>query len=300
MSRLGSGAAAIATALAVVAACGGGGGSSATTTSAPPSSEAPSTSAEPTTTTTAIDPALQQLLLQAEDLTGFKKAAEPDPGNPDDPRLCDPAEAPAQKPLDDGPNADGPTLERESNADVEVTSFAARATPDEAQAAMDELLDAKVKQCIEEDLKTVLEQEGATPGASYAVKTTPSRSTVSGVDQVVVLASTITVSGAVSQTLRADFVLLRSGGTVLGVQYFGPAGATSVTERQRIVAVAARKLAATAPGTSTTAGAGGSTSSTSSTSSSGRSSTTRRSSSTTRAGATTSSSRASSTTSTTR
>lgn len=297
MRSLASGAAAVGTALAIVAACGGGGGSRSNTTAAPPPDESTTTSAEPTTTSTTIDPALEELLLVAEDLTGFRKQADPEPEDPNEPRLCDPSVAPAQKVLDDGPSADGPTLARESNEEVEVSSFVAQASPEEARAAMDELLDPKVRQCAEERLKMLLEQDAAQPGVTYAVKTTSSRSTVGGVEQAVVLASTITAGGSgATRTIRADIVLLRSGGTVLGVDYFGPSSATSVAERQRIVAVAARKLAATGSGTSTTAAGGGSTSSTSA---SRRTSTTRRSTSTTRDRSTTSSSRSSSTTGTT-
>jgi hypothetical protein len=164
-------------------------------------------------------------------------------------------------------------------------------TPEKAEAAVKEALDPDVVKCIEGDMRTEIEKD-LPSGTTLEFKTTPTESSVPGTDQAVLVASTVTVKAAATVTLRADIVFLRKAGVILSVFYIGPTNLATSAERQRIVAIAAKKLAGDS-GTSTTGAAGGSTSS------SGRSTTTRRGSTTTRQGGSTSSS-SRSTTSTTR
>lgn len=270
---------AVAVALAL-AACGGGDDEAATTTSAP--AESTTTSVQPTTTT--IDPALQQLLLVAADLEGFKEqpGAPPVDEASTAPICGDQAVAPAGAALRDEPFADGPTLVRGAEDAVEVSSSALKTTAERAESALNEIVDPKVVDCLEADFKTEAEKN-LPAGSTVTLESTATKSTVTGVDQAVLVTSTSTVkSEARTVATRVDLVFLREEGTILTVNYLGPTALTSNGERQRIVAIAARKLAGPdAAGTSTTTG-GSSTSSRQSTTSS------RRSTSTTGAGTTSS------------
>lgn len=281
-----------ATALAVVA-CGGGGDKASTTTT-PTTGESTSSSFE--TTTTTIDPALQELLLVAEDLKDFKEQATTEPVDPDGsnaPTCGDPAIAPAGRALDGEPSVDGGRFVRGPQDAVDVSSSVVATTPEKAEAALKEVLEPKVVECLEGDFRTEVEKE-APAGTTVTFKTTSAASTVPGIDQAVLVSSTVTLkNGATTSTRRVDLVFLRKAGVILTIPYSGPTELATSAERQRIVAIAARKLAGEAAGTSTTAGASGSTTSTRR----GATTSTRRSTSTTRQGSTTSSTRA--TTSTT-
>ncbi len=282
---------ALSVALLAGAGCGGGGGKAATTTSAPPSSETTSSSVASTTSST-IDQTLKELLLVAADLPGFKEATTP-AGTAELFKTCDPAEVPAFKLLNDSPSIEGGTFERGKDDAVGVTSSVYSVTAEQAEDGLTELLDAKALECLEKDLRAIVEED-LTAGQTATVKLTSTKATVAGVDQVVILSATVTLKeGATTLTTRQDGVFLRSAGTILEVDYLGPTTLATPAERQKIVAVAARKLAAAASGGTTTTGSGGS--STSSTRSSG-SSTTRRSTPTTRRSSTSTTTKATTTT----
>jgi hypothetical protein len=301
----------LAVALAI-SACGSGGGKGAST-STPTTAESTSSSAEATTTSTTIDPALKALLLVADDLPQFKEAANPSPDQ-DLFKTCDPAEVPAFKVLYDAPSVDGSTFSRGADDAVEVTSSVTSTTAEQGQAGLDEVLEPKAVECLQTDLQALTDKDKP-EGTTATVKVTTAKSTVAGVDQTVLLSTTTTVKQgatttttegssttrqsssttkqAATQVIRQDLVFLRLGGTILVVTYLGPSGLTSTTERQRIVAVAAKKLTdGTSGSTSTTTGSG----SGSSTSSTRGSSTTRRSTTSTSTRGSTSSSRSTSTT----
>lgn len=292
-------AAAVAVALvALGAACGGGGGGGATTTSAPPSTEeSTTTSVEVTTTTLGIDPALQELLLVAEDVPNFKEKDPPVSVNPsaeDDDALqkCE-AQVPELKDAADTPEIEGSTFVRGADDAVEVSSSVSDGDPAEAQALLDALLDGKLTACLEESFKAGVGPD-APAGVDVTFKTTQTKATVAGADQTVVLSSAFGVSGGgVKLSFRLDIVLLRQEGTVVSIFYFGPSNITSSAERQRLVAAVSKKLQGTSSSSS-------STSSTSKSSSTTRraTSTTRRSTSTTRQASTTSSSSSSGSSST--
>ena len=278
-------------AMALVAAgCGGDGDKAATTTSSPPTSEETTTTLPATTTTTALGPELEKLLLVEADLPNFEEQAEgPAEADDDDDitEICDATETPALTALEGEPEATGKTFERGSGIPVEVSSFAGKTTPEKAEAAMDELLDPKVRKCLEDDFRAEVGQD-LPAGVTATVNVTSTETKLTGLDQVVVLSAIASVRGAGgTQSFRFDLVFLRLGGTIVIVSYGGGGGA-SVAERQRIVSTAARKLrGTTTSGTSTTRATGG----TGSTSSTSRSSTTRRSTTTTRQGSTTSTTR---------
>ena len=277
-------------AMALVAAGCGGDGDKAATTTSPTTSEETTTTLPATTTTTEVEPALESLLLVKADLPNFKEQAE-DPAEAEDDdasEICDDTETPALTALDGEPEATGKTFERGSPLPVEVSSFAGKTTPEKAKAALDELVDPKVRKCFEDEFRADLGKD-LPAGVTVTVKVTSTETTLTGIDQVAVLSAVGSVKGpGATQSFRVDLVFLRVDGTILGVTY-GGAGPTSVAERQRIVTTAARKLTGTTTsGTSTTrAGGSGSTSTTS------RSSTTRRSTSTTarQGGSTTSTTR---------
>lgn len=272
-----------------VAACGGGDKNADSTTTTPSSLEETTTSLV-TTTSTTIDPTLKELLLVAEDLPGFKEGTTP----PDDVKLfqtCDPAEAPAFKVVYDAPSVDGATFVRGKDDAVSVSSSVISMPADQAEAGLTELLDEKVVACLQKDLQAVVEKDAAS-GVTVTVKLTPSKASIPGVDQTVLLSGTVTIKASATESLRADLVFLRSSGTIVVLDYGGPMTLTTSAERQKIVAVAGRKLAAAAGGTtSTTEASGGS-----STSTSRRTSTTRRSTTSTRSGSSTSSTRRTTTT----
>lgn len=276
-----------------LAACGGGDNNADPTTTTTPSSLEETTTSVATTTSTTIDPTLKELLLVAEDLPGFKEGTTP----PDDVKLfqtCDPTEAPAFKVVYDAPSVDGATFVRGKDDAVSVSSSVISMPADQAEAGLTELLDEKVVACLQKDLQAIVEKEAAS-GVTVTVKLTPSKATISGVDQTVLLSGAVTVKGSTTETLRADLVFLRSSGTIVVLDYGGPTTLATSAERQKIVAVAGRKLAGAAGGTtSTTEASGGS-----STSTSRRTSTTRRSTTSTRSGSSTSSTRRASTTSST-
>lgn len=286
----------VAIVLAAAAGCGGGGEKAATTTSEVPTSLEDSTTALPTTTSTTIDPALREILLVKEDLpSGFEEQATQG-SRPALFTTCDPTTAPAVKALYEAPSAEGATFQRGTDGAVRVSSTAIGAGPDQAEPGLTELTDPKVVECLESDLRAQVEKDQPA-GSQVTLKLTAAKSTVKGADQTVLLSSTSNAKvDATTKTVRLDMVFLRRADTVLVVTYAGPAGLTSVAERQKIVAAAAAKLGGgSSAGTSTTEKAGGSTSS------SRRTSTSRRSTSSTRSGGSTSSSRVStSSTSTTR
>jgi hypothetical protein len=282
---------AVATALAVAAGCGGGGGKAPATTSTSDTVPEDTSSTLPLTTTTTIDPALRDLLLVKDDLpSGFEEQATQSTR----PALfasCDATTAPAVKALYEAPRVDGTTFERGTAGAVKVSSTAIAAGPDNGEPAMTQLTDPKVVECVESDLRGLVEKDQPA-GSEVTVKVTPTKATVKGSDQTVLLSSTSTakVAGTTS-TVRLDLVFLRKVDTVLVITYAGPTNLATPTERQKIVAAAAAKLGGgdASAGTSTTAG--------SSTSTSRRTSTTRRSTTTTRSGSTTSSTSKASTTS---
>jgi hypothetical protein len=289
----------------LVGACGGGSKKASTTTSTP-STEASTSSSEPTTSST-IDPTLKDLLLVAADLPGFKESSNPTPDQALF-KTCDPAEAPAFKAVYDAPKEVGSTFVRGKDDAVQVKSIVSSTTAEKAEAGLTELLDAKALSCLEKDVQALAEN-GKPAGQTITVKLTSAKSTVTGVDQALLLSGTVTVksgstsgtsstaptsttsksssttAGSGGTTTRLDAVFLRSAGTILEVDYSGPTALATPTERQKIVAVAARKLAAAASGTggSSTTVSGASTSSTSGSGSS----TTKRSTSTTRQGSST-------------
>lgn len=282
---------AVSLALALLAGCGGGGKKA---TLGPSSSEvAPSTS-------TTIDPGLKNLLLVAADVPTFKEDTSPDdPAAVDDDPLkrCD-AALPAFKAMDDVPSADGATFVRDVGNAVSATSSASSADSQKAEAALTELLSPEATACFNTAIAGAIEA-GNPNGGKATAKTTVTKSSVPGIDQVVLLSSTATVNAAGKAIgVRFDFVFLRSQGTVVVVFYGGPTALTSVAERQKIVGAVSKKLAAASGSADTSVS---STSSTSSTSATGAgSSTTRRSTTTTRrSGSTTSSTTKASTTSST-
>jgi len=263
----------VAAAFAVVAACGGGGGKKATTTSTPTSGFDSTPSSEASTSTT-VDPALQSLLLVAADLPSFKEPASPSPTGRRS-TSCESTTAPAITALLASPGAEGSTFERGTGGAVKVSSSAISAAPEQATAALTELVDPKVQSCLEADLKAAAEKD-LPSGSTLTMKLTSAKATVVGVDQTVVLSGIGTVKGdttastsagssttkAGAKTVRYDLVFLRSAGTVLVLTYTGPSDQATSTERQKIVAIAAKKLAGTgggATGSSTTVAAGGST-----------------------------------------
>jgi len=281
--------------LGLVAGCAGGGSSRSTTTRAPSTSStedvpAPSEQSTPPTT---VDPTLQSLVLVAADVPGFKEQAGPSPTR-DRSTSCDPAAAPAVKAISAAAAAEGATFERGPDGAVQVSSRGI-SSPDQAEAALTELVDPKLTACLQADLRAIVEKNSG-GGAADAFKMTSAKSKVGGVDQTVILAASASMkdNAGVARTVLLDLVFLRSSGTILVVTYTGPSGMASVAERQRIVAVAGRKLAGSASGTSTTL-AGGST-----TSSTRRSTTTttRRSTTTTHPASTTSSTKAATTSTT--
>lgn len=276
-----------------LAACGGGDNNAGPTTTTTPSSLEETTTSVATTTSTTIDPTLKELLLVAEDLPGFKEGT----ASPDDVKLfqtCDPAEAPAFKVVYDAPSVDGATFVRGTDDAVSVSSSVISMPADQAEAGLTELLDEKVVACLQKDLQAIIEKDAAS-GVTVTVKLTPSKATIAGVDQTVLVSGTVTIKGGTTQTLRADLVFLRSSGTIVVLDYSGPTALATSAERQKIVAVAGRKLAGAAGGTTSTTEASGA----SSTSTSRRTSTTRRSTTSTRSGSSTSSTRRASTTSST-
>lgn len=284
---------AIAAALTIAAGCGGGDKDQAAPVTTSSSLEETTTSL-PTTTST-IDPALRDLLLVKEDLpSGFEEQSAPSirPGLF---TTCDPTTAPAVKALYEAPSADGATFQRGTGGAVKVSSTAIAAGPDRAGPALTELADTKVVECLESDLRALVEKDQPA-GSEVTLKLTATKSTVKGSDQTVLLSSTSTAKvDATTSTVRLDLVFLRRADTVLVVTYAGPMGLTSVAERQKIVAAAAAKLGGGASaGSSTSTSASGS-----STSTSRKTSTTRRSTTSTRSAGTTSSSRKASTTSST-
>ena len=281
---------------AVASGCGGGDKPAATTTTAT-SLEETTTTLAATTTSTTIDPALRELLLVAADLPeGFEEQAA---GGTRTALFttCDSSTAPAVRAVYDAPTVDGSTFQRGANGAVKVASSVISAQPGEAEPGLNELLDPKVKECLEADLRSLVEKDQPT-GATVTLKLSATKATISGADQTVLLSSTATVKAdTTTSTARLDFVFLRKADTILVVTYGGPTNLTSVAERQKIVAAAARKLAGgDAAATSTTGG--GSTTSTRRTSTTRRATTTtRRSASTTATtGATTSSTKAATTT----
>lgn len=285
---------AVAAALTIAAGCGGGDKDRAAPVTTSSSLEETTTSL-PTTTSTTIDPALRDLLLVKEDLpSGFEEQSTPS-GRPGLFTTCDPATAPAVKALYEAPSADGATFQRGAGGAVKVSSTAIAAGPDQAGPALTELADTKVVECLESDLRALVEKDQPA-GSEVTLKLTATKSTVKGSDQTVLLSSTSTAKvDATTSTVRVDLVFLRRADTVLVVTYAGPTGLTSVAERQKIVAAAAAKLGGGASaGSSTSTSASGS-----STSTSRKTSTTRRSTTSTRSGGTTSSTRRASTTSST-
>jgi len=285
---LAAGSLAITVALAVVAGCSGGGGKLSTTTSSPPSSDESTTSSEPSTTSTSIDPTLQDVLLVAADVTGFKEQTTKTPTRFRS-TTCSSTTAPALNAISTAPTVDGAIFERGADAAVKVSSRAI-AAPDKAQAALTELLDPKLAQCLQDDLRAILGNDPAS-GTIDALKMTVTKATLSGVDQTVTLAGVATAkdNNGAAKPFQLDLVFLRSGSTILVVSYSGPSGVASVAERQRIVVAAGRRLSGSPTGPTTTQPAGGSTSSTR------RTSTTRRVTTTTHQ-ASTSSTNSSSTT----
>lgn len=274
----------MATALALVAGCGGGDKPAATTTSV--GLEEETTTSLPTSTSTTVDPALAGLLLTLDDLpSGFEEQAAAT-ARPAMFSTCDPTLAPAVKALYEAPSADGKTFERGTDGAVQVSSSAFGAQPDQAEPAITSLTDPKVVECLESDLRGLVEK-GQPAGSDVTLKLTATKSTVKGADQTVLLASTSTAKvDATTKSVRLDMVFLRRADTVLVVTYAGTTTATTPAERQKIVAAAAAKLGGgTSAGTSTTEGSG------SSTSTSRRTSTTRRSTTSTRSGSSTSSTR---------
>lgn len=274
---------ALAVSLALVAGCGGGGKKSPQLGT--PSSEVSSTT-EPATTSTTIDPALQDLLLVAADVPTFKEdtaAVDPAAQGNDPLKQCD-TELPAVKAVDEVPRAEGATFVRGVGNAVSTTSSASVSDAGKAEAALTELVSAEAAACYEAAVAGAVEA-GNQAGAKATAKTTATKSSVPGIDQVVLLSSAVTVAATAgkAEAVRYDIVFMRSQGTVVVVVYRGPTTLTSVAERQKIVGAVSKKLAASVPGSTGTSG-----SSTSVTG--GGSSTTKRSTTTTRRSSTTTSS----------
>ncbi|MEJ7763918.1 MAG: hypothetical protein WKF86_00315 [Acidimicrobiales bacterium] len=246
-------------------------------------------------TTTTIDPALREFLLVAADVPEFKEETTASPKAEEETfQVCQQADAPAAHGLIEEPDVDGATFVRGLEDAVKVSSSVTASTPGKAEAALDELTDAKISACYEADVLADVEKE--TPGASdITVKLTTTKSTVAGADQAALLSAAVSFKfDGKAESARSDFVLLRREGTIVSVFYSGPTNLTSTSERLRIVAAVSKKLGGDSSGTSTTSGSGSLSTSVvgrgSSTTSKG-SSTTNKGSSTTRSTSTDSTSR---------
>lgn len=280
-----------AAALVGITGCGGGGEKASTTTPST-AAELTTSSVETTTTTRVIDPALQGLLLTASDLPGFKEQASSGPdGGGDGFSTCDPAAFPGIAALESAPSIDGVTFERGPEGAVEVASGVASASPEDAEKVLTAFLDPKVASCFESDIRASVGKD-LPAGVTVDIKTSASKATLAGIDQAVVVAIAATVKRpGGTKAIRADLAFLRKAGTVVYISYFGVGTAATAAERQRIVSIAAGKLAGPPAPTST------------STTAATRSSTTKRPGTTTttrRASSTSTTRRTSRTTATTR
>jgi len=174
--------------------------------------------------------------------------------------FCQPADAAAANALTEDPEVRGETFQRGADGAVKVSSSVTGSTPDKAEAALDELGAPEVSTCFEAQVRADVEKDVPT-ATDIKVKVTPVKSEVSGADQAVLLGATITYKEGDTVTIRSlrrDTVLLRRQGTVIAIFYSGPAGLTTVEERQRIVAAVSKKLGGGSTGPSTTSRSSGS------------------------------------------